>query len=261
MIAKRTWLWRADNGEVIEALGFAPQQPPAMGEVAAIGDAGRSWLGGLAAGPMHEDTIGWGPDVPTLGWTGVRGFTLKETDQLRQTARFAVALLAAIAARAPLTAARDAYLGRHSAARVLASSLRRNNGEAIQAALVYADLRGFTALSESHPPAEVIAALDAWFDRIAGAVHAFGGEVLKFMGDGLLAIFPVKASPRDACEAALRAVPAARAGMEHLDKARREQGLPPLTFGAALHLGEMHWGILALPTASTSPRSAPLSIW
>jgi len=88
----------------------------------------------------------------------------------------------------------------------------------------------------------VIAALDAWFDRIAGAVHAFGGEVLKFIGDGVLAIFPVTGAPAEACEAALSAVVAARAGMAHLDAARQAQGLPPLPFGTALHLGEMLWG-------------------
>jgi adenylate cyclase len=59
----------------------------------------------------------------------------------------------------------------------------------------------------------------------------------------VLAIFPVVGgAPHDACIAALRAVSAARAGMAHLDEARRQQGLPPLPFGAALHLGEMLWG-------------------
>jgi class 3 adenylate cyclase len=121
--------------------------------------------------------------------------------------------------------------------------LRRNLGETIQAALLYADLRGFTALSEASPPAAVIAALDAWFDRIAGAVHAFGGEVLKFIGDGVLAIFPVSGErPGEACDAALRAVTAARAGMAHLNTARQREKLPPLAFGAALHLGEILWG-------------------
>ena len=116
-------------------------------------------------------------------------------------------------------------------------------GETIEAALLFADLRGFTALSESAPPSEVISALDAWFDRIAGSVHAFGGEVLKFMGDGILAIFPVAGgSPRNACDAALKAVAAARSGMAHLDETRARDGLPPLPFGVALHLGEMLWG-------------------
>jgi len=73
-------------------------------------------------------------------------------------------------------------------------------------------------------------------------VHAFGGEELKFIGDGVLAIFPVSGAPAGACEAALRAVGAARAGMAHLDATRQARGLPPLPFGAALHLGEILWG-------------------
>jgi adenylate cyclase len=247
LIARRTWLWLAGSGEVIEALGFA-----AGGSVAAQpgppDDAGRRWLTAIAAGVVHADAIGRRrdepePDKPWLGWIGPRPFTAAETDELHQAARFAATPLAVIAARATLTATLEAYLGRRSAARVLVSPLRRHMGETIQAALLYADLRGFTALSEANPPAVVIAALDAWFDRIAGAVHAFGGEVLKFIGDGLLAIFPVAAgAPRGACEAALRAVSAARVGMAHLDEERRPQGLPPLPFGAALHLGEMLWG-------------------
>jgi class 3 adenylate cyclase len=92
-------------------------------------------------------------------------------------------------------------------------------------------------------PEAVVEALDAWFDRVAGAVHAFGGEVLKFIGDGVLAIFPIgERPPSAACDAALSAVGAARAGMAHLDQARSRQGLEPLPFGMALHLGEMLWG-------------------
>ncbi len=191
---------------------------------------------------MHEDAVAPRPDGPSLGWIGPRPFTAEEAERLRQTARFAAAPLAALSARATLRAALEAYLGKRSAARVLAGPLRRGIGETIEAALLFADLRGFTALSESNPPAAVISALDAWFDRIAGSVHAFGGEVLKFMGDGVLAIFPVGESPRGACDAALSAVSAARVGMAHLDEARRRQGLAPLPFGVALHLGEILWG-------------------
>jgi class 3 adenylate cyclase len=233
---------------VIEALGFVAGGFVAGGLAAGgaaspLGDAGGRWLAGLAAGLVHEDAVGSRPDGPLLSWIGPRPFTLGEANELRQAARFAAAPLAALAARATLTAALEAYLGRRSAARVLAGPLRRGIGETIQAALLCADLRGFTALSESNPPSAVISALDAWFDRIAGPVHAFGGEVLKFIGDGVLAIFPVVGgAPRGACDAALRAVSAARAGMAYLDEARHQQGLSPLPFGAALHLGEMLWG-------------------
>jgi adenylate cyclase len=241
LIARRTWLWRAESGEVIEALGFVPGALAATG--APSGEASRRWLAGLADGLVHEGAVGPGPDGPLLSWIGPRPFSPKEAERLHEAARFAAAPLAALTARDTLTAALEAYLGRRSAARVLAGPLRRGIGETIQAALLFADLRGFTALSESNPPSAVISALDAWFDRIAGSIHAFGGEVLKFMGDGVLAIFPVVGgSARDACDAALRAVSAARSGMAHLDETRREQGLPPLPFAVALHLGEMLWG-------------------
>jgi class 3 adenylate cyclase len=236
IIARRTWLWRAETGAVSEVLGFAD---------GAFGQAGRDWLAAL--GPVQEDTIGQGPggprpDSPLLAWSGTRPFVAAEIGRLRQAARFAAAPLAALVAREALTALLDAYLGRRSAARVRAGELRRGTGETIRAALLCADLRDFTVLSEATEPTLMIAALDAWFDRIAGAVHAFGGEVLKFIGDGALAIFPVGSAPAEACEAALRAVVAARAGMAHLDAVRRAQGLPPLPFGAALHLGEILWG-------------------
>jgi class 3 adenylate cyclase len=244
IIARRTWLWRAETGAVIEALGFAPAGLVAAGQGGdASGDAGRNWLAALGAGPVREDMAGSGSGSPLLSWIGPSPFTPAEGEQLREAARFAAAPLAVLSSRATLTAVLEAYLGRRSAARVLAGPLRRDVGETIRAALLYADLRGFTALSEVAPPAEVIAALGAWFDRIAGSVHAFGGEVLKFIGDGLLAIFPVVGeSAGEACGAALRAVSAARAGMAHLNTTRQQQGLEPLAFGAALHLGEILWG-------------------
>jgi len=243
LIARRTWLWRAETGVVIEALGFAPADPTASLLTNPANDAGRHWLKGIASGELHEDAIGPDRDGPTLAWIGPNAFAAQQIDALRQAARLAAAPLAVLAARATMIAALEAYLGKRSAARVMAAPLRRNVGETIQAALLFADLRGFTALSEANPPAMVISALDAWFDRIAGAVHAFGGEVLKFIGDGILAIFPVTAdTPQAACDAALRAVTAARAGMVHLDQERIKQGLPPLPFGAALHLGEILWG-------------------
>src|SRR5215216_6648394 len=158
IIARRSWLWRAGTGAVTEALGFA--RGP-------LGQAGRDWLAGL--GPVQEDMIVQGADSPVLGWAGTRPFDPAEAGQLREVARFAAAPLAALAARAALAALLDAYLGRRSAARVQAGALRRGTGETIRAALLYADLRDFTALSEATKPTAMIAALDAWFDRVAGA--------------------------------------------------------------------------------------------
>jgi adenylate cyclase len=237
IIKRRTWLWRADTGKVIEALGLTGPVDAGDTQVA------RNWLTSLGTGVVQEDFAGAVSDGAVLAWTASQPFSKSESVLLREVARFAAAPLALLAARSTTNALLTAYLGRRSATQVLAGRLRREQGETIRAGLLFADLRGFTELSETAGAKEVIAALDAWFDRIAGAVHAFGGEVLKFIGDGVLAIFPI--GERDAaaaCEAALRATAAARAGMEHLNHARAARGEPPLAFGTALHLGEMLWG-------------------
>jgi class 3 adenylate cyclase len=240
IIARRTWLWRAETGAVIEALGFGPAVPGQGSEQSRVG---HDWLAGLGIGVVHQDVGGPASGGPVLGWAVSRPLTDPEAALLREVARFAAAPLAVLAARSALAALLEAYLGRRSAAQVLAGRLRRETGETIRAVLLYGDLRGFTELSEAIAPEAVVAALDAWFDRLGGAVHAFGGEVLKFIGDGVLAIFPIgERSASAACDAALRAVGAARAGMAHLEEARARQGLPSLSFGLALHLGEMLWG-------------------
>lgn len=238
MIARRTWLWRAETGEVIEALGFGALDPAGPGP----GDVGRDWLMRLGT-VVQQDVAGIGSDRPVLGWSILRPLSAPQSVLLNQAARYAAAPLAVLATRSTLAALLEAYLGRRSAAQVLAGRLRRQSGETIRAVLLFGDLRDFTALSEAMAPELVVTALDAWFERIAGAVHAYGGEVLKFIGDGVLAIFPIgERSAAAACDAALSAIGAARAGMAHLDQARERQGLPPLPFGAALHLGEMLWG-------------------
>ncbi len=229
IIIRRTWLWRAENAAVIGALSFAA----------------RLALCTKTLSDRRRTTRCW-------GWAGTRPFASAETSRLRRTARIVAAPLAALAARATLAALLEAYLGPRSAAMVQAGALRRGTGETIR--LLYADLRGFTALSESNSPSVVISALDVWFDRIAGSVHAFGGEVLKFIGHGVLAIFPVVGgATRSACDAALRAVSAARIGMAHLDEQRLRQGLPALPFGAG--------AISARRIVSISPPSAQPSIW
>ena len=263
LISRRTWLWRAESNAVIEALGFAAGAHSGMGADGSAGEAGRRWLAGLAAGPVHEDGVGLIADGPRLGWIGSHAFTPDEAERLREAARFAAAPLAALAARATLTAALEAYLGRRSAARVLAGPLRRGVGETIEAALLFADLRGFTSLSESAPPSVVISALDAWFDRIAGSVHAFGGEVLKFMGDGVLAIFPVLgASPRNACDAAVKAVAAARSRNGGI-LTRRDGGTDLLRYPSAWRCiwAKCCGATSAPPTGWISLPSAPRSIW
>ena len=104
IIARRTWLWRADSGTVIEALAFAGAPPD---------PTGRDWLAEL--GPVQQHAAGRAPDSPVLGWAAARPFDPAETGRLRQVARFAAAPLAALAGRVALAALLEAYLGRLAA--------------------------------------------------------------------------------------------------------------------------------------------------
>jgi adenylate cyclase len=124
------------------------------------------------------------------------------------------------------------YLGHNAARRVLAGEVQRGKGELIDAAIWFSDMRDFTALSDRTPPAQVIEKLDAYFDAVATPISANGGEVLKFIGDAVLAIFPVGKDPRDACR---RALAAAEAGIAAIDKTG-------ITIGVALHRGQVMYG-------------------
>jgi adenylate cyclase len=138
----------------------------------------------------------------------------------------------------------EVYLGRNAAQRVAGGSFRRGGGELIDAAIWYSDLRGFTAMSDERPPQEVVRTLDACFERVAGAVMERGGEVLKFIGDAVLAIFPI--APGDdggaACREALAAAQAALDGLAALNAERAAAGLEALAIGVALHRGQVMYG-------------------
>lgn len=138
----------------------------------------------------------------------------------------------------------DTYLGRQAGARVLAGSIQRGDGETIRAVIFRADLRGYTRMSDSLPGERVIATLNDYFERVVEAVHAQGGDVLKFIGDGVLAIFAI-ADPADAariCGHALAATRTALAGIAALNQGRRDNGEGPLEVALALHLGDVMFG-------------------
>jgi adenylate cyclase len=138
----------------------------------------------------------------------------------------------------------EVYLGKNAARRVLAGAFRRGEGESIEAAIWFCDLRDFTRTSDSSPPEEVVQMLDAYFDRVSAAIVAHGGEVLKFVGDAVLAIFSVDASndARQACQSALAAAQEALAAVDALSSERVAAGRGELRVGIALHLGRVMYG-------------------
>jgi class 3 adenylate cyclase len=109
--------------------------------------------------------------------------------------------------------------------------------------LWYADIRGFTAIADSMPGSEVIALLDEVFEALAAPLRPCGGQVLKFIGDGMLAIFPFdNASRGTTCRRALEAAAEAVCAVDRLNAARREASKPTVGVDFALHLGEVQYG-------------------
>jgi adenylate cyclase len=137
----------------------------------------------------------------------------------------------------------DAYVGHQAGERILAGRIRRGDSEAIHAAIWMSDMRGFTALSDALPPPTLLALLNRYFDCQVPAIVEHGGEVLKFIGDGLLAIFPAGGDMAATCDAALAAARAARARIAAAadDLAALAGGARP-RFGLALHVGEVLFG-------------------
>lgn len=135
------------------------------------------------------------------------------------------------------------YLGEAAARRVLAGTIHRAEGEALRAAIYLCDLRGFTRLSDRLEGPEIIEILDDYFDCMIEPVKAMGGEVLKFMGDGMLAIFPM--DDRTAWLASHSALAAAVEGVANLadlNRSRKGDGKPELKVGIGLNVGDVIFG-------------------
>ena len=151
----------------------------------------------------------------------------------------------------------DTYLGRHSGERVLKGLVKRGDGENIHAVIWFCDLRNSTPLADSMPRAEFLGILNEFFECMAGAVLDHGGEVLRFIGDAVLAIYPMEQHAVEdpskcpihqaACRTALSAARDAIGRMRELNARRRESGQDVLGFGIGLHLGDVMYGNIGVP--------------
>ena len=143
----------------------------------------------------------------------------------------------------------DVYLGKLAGRKVLKGEIHRGRGESIHAIIWSSDIRGFTRMSDRLPAERVIEILNAAFEAQSAPIHDGGGEILKFIGDGLLAIFPLadvdlsQTTARRALGAAIRAL----ANIEALDMRRLAGDAAPLRIGVALHPGEVYFGNIGAP--------------
>ena len=141
------------------------------------------------------------------------------------------------------------YLGGEAGKRVLNGKIKRGEGDTIRAALVMADMRGSTKLAETAGREVYIDTLNQFFDAIAAPFNREGGQILSFLGDGFLALFPCerhRAPSEVACRAALSAAMKATARMADLNTRRRNDGLDEIGFGIGLHVGNVMFGNVGL---------------
>jgi adenylate cyclase len=138
----------------------------------------------------------------------------------------------------------DTYVGNRAGERILGGRIRRGHTETMHAAIWLSDLRGFTALSDRLPAETVVDILNAYFDCQVAAIREHGGEVLKFMGDGLLAVFPIDEYVGDVtqvCSHVLEAARESRASVEAMHFPIGET-VERFRFGVALHVGQILYG-------------------
>jgi adenylate cyclase len=178
-----------------------------------------------------------------------QGFDPTALDELELAARLLSPYLERYVLRRIAIDLLDTYVGPHTGQRILEGRVDRGAVELIEAAIWFADLRGFTLLSEHSPIPEVLAHLNAWFGTIGEVVAAHGGEVLKFIGDAVLAIFPIAAGQNRtaACRKALAAAQEFCRRSEAENVLRRSSGTPPLFHSLALHVGEVAYGNVGAP--------------
>jgi len=139
----------------------------------------------------------------------------------------------------------NTYVGRNTGERILSGQIRRGHTEVIHAAIWLSDMRGFTALADRLPPQTLTDLLNRYFDCQVPAIVDRGGEVLKFIGDGLLAIFPVaenRTNTQSVCRNALAAACDARTSIAKLGDSAGIEDVDDVRFGLALHLGDVLYG-------------------
>ncbi len=168
------------------------------------------------------------------------GFTESQIAALTKVMPFLALAIKAVALARMTGTLMETYLGRDAGQRVLSGRIMRGVADRIDAVIWFSDLRGFTRITDSAPE-QVIPLLNDYADVIVSAIHGQGGDVLKLMGDGTLAIFAAHDRGR-ACDAALAAATDALRGVARLNMRRAAEGLPVTEMYLGLHVGEVFYG-------------------
>ena len=169
------------------------------------------------------------------------GFNDAEVDLLRRLAAALALSFKSIIAVETAGTLMATYLGADAGRRVLDGAIERGIAETVRAILWYSDLEGFTRIADNAPARELIALLNEYAEAVVGSIHAHGGQVLKFIGDGILAMFPL-ADGGMPCGRALDAAATAVAAAQRLSAERAAEGRPVTGMHVALHVGDVLYG-------------------
>ncbi len=177
------------------------------------------------------------------------GFNEADIESFRQIRDYLAPVLEVHALRHLARSLMNTYVGRRTGAKVLAGMIKRGDADVINAALWFSDLRDFTCLTETLPADQVLGMLNDYFEFVAAAVTAHGGEILRFIGDAMLIVFPIEGDTcaQTACRAALEAALDARNSLATLNHMRRRHGEPEIEFGVGLNIGEVVYGNVGAP--------------
>jgi adenylate cyclase len=262
----RGFFWRPGAEVVINPLGYETQDSPEYknSPLAILYDGGREVRYCIddpetRRFPFLEDMRSEGVTdyiaLPLLfidgsihasSWTTKQagGFGDDELTALRTIVTPLTRIIEIVNLRRTCLSLLDSYVGNRAGERIMGGQIRRGHADTLHAAIWLSDLRGFTALSDRLPAETVVDILNCYFDCQVSAIRSHGGEVLKFMGDGLLAVFPIAGQDgdiRQVCSHVLEAARESRASVEALNYPVGE-AVERFRFGVALHVGKILYG-------------------
>ena len=222
---------RFHAGETADFFNFARMRDEGMSDIAAMI---TRFAGSGAIGEMDSLYSYWATDRP-------HGFDDAHVEALADLVpMLALAVKCVSLARIAETIV-ETYLGRDAGRRVLKGLIRRGVADRISAVLWYSDLREFTRITDQSPPEQIIPLLDDYAEAVISAIYDNGGDVLKLIGDGTLAIFTAAAA-EEACRSAIAAHNVLRERLAQLDQRRVSDSQPTTDVYVGLHIGEVFYG-------------------
>ena len=262
----RAFFWRRGTEVVVNAAGFETQDSPEFrsSPLAILYDGGREVRyrlddPGSKRFPFFDDMraedvtdyialplLFIDGSIHASSWTTKQagGFRDDELAALRTIVTPLTRIIEIVSLRRTFLSLLDSYVGNSAGERIMGGQIRRGHTDAMHAAIWLSDLRGFTALSDRLPAETVVDILNRYFDCQVSAIRSRGGEVLKFMGDGLLAVFPIAEQDGNIHQVCSRVLEAARESRASVDAMEYPIGetVERFRFGVALHVGKILYG-------------------